>query len=195
MPVARSSLVAAALGLVISLSLVGCSGSEDVVPAPAPSTTTPSAAEPSADSSVDASADVARGLEQLYAGNSALPQDRGEAACFADELHRRLSDQDLVDAGILQPDGSATDALPVFDETTAAAWVDAQLACVGFIEASTRALLTQTRGAIDADAYATCLRTALTDGQIRAALVQTLSGGFDSPEVALLADAQAGCTS
>ena len=83
--------------------------------------------------------------------------------------------------------------LPVFDEVTAAAWVDAQLACVDYVEASLRALLTQTRGGLDAEAYAACLRDALSEAEIRAALEQTLSGGFDSPEVAALADAQASC--
>lgn len=181
---ALSSLAAAAVLLVAG----ACSDEADE-PDPQPRST------PSGTSSITSSA-LTEGLAELYAGNSPTPLDLEEGRCFADALQERLDDDALLDAGIVT-DGAGqarvVEALPVFDEPTAQAWVDAQLACVDYVEVSTRALLTQTRGDLDAERYAECLRSALTDDEVRAALVQTLTGGFDSPEVAALATAQADC--
>jgi len=180
-PRALTSLVVAAAA---ALGLAGCSGDGDPAPEPA--------------SSASVAAETARAvstadLAALFTGSSTDELDRRQGACFARALQRRLDFFELEAGGIVDSRGSVVEVLPVFDEATAEAWVDAQLACVDYVEASTRALLTQTRGGLDAEAYAVCLRDALTDEVVRAALVQTLSGGFDSPEVAALADAQASC--
>ena len=37
-------------------------------------------------------------------------------------------------------------------------WADAQLACADFVEASTRAQVKVTKGDLDGEAYAACLR-------------------------------------
>lgn len=180
-PRALSSLVVAAAAV---LGLAGCSGDDD--PAPEPTSSVSVIAETASPVST---ADLAA----LFTGNSTEELDRRQGTCFARALQRRLDFFELRAGGIVDDQGNVVEALPVFDEATAAAWVDAQLTCVDYVEASTRALLTQTRGDLDAEAYAACLRDALTDAEIRAALEQTLSGGFDSPEVAALADAQATC--
>jgi hypothetical protein len=182
-PRALTSLVVAAVVVVV---VAGCSGDDrgDGVPPPSAA---PSSAVPAEGSA------VTDDLVALYVGDSPDPQDRSDGRCFADELQSRLDPAQLTAAGIVGADGEVVDVLPVFDPATAESWVDAQLACVDYVEVSTRALLTQTRGGLDAEAYADCLRGALTDTEVRAALVQTLSGGFDSPEVAALADAQAAC--
>jgi hypothetical protein len=170
----------------VVLAVGGCSGGGgQSEPTPSTSATPSSGAPPTGDPTAD--------LVALYAGDRPEQQDLRDGRCFARELQARLDRAALTEAGIVGADGGVVDRLPVFDTATATAWVDAQLACVDYVEASTRALLTQTRGELDAEAYAACLRGALTEAELRAALVQTLSGGFGSPEVAALADAQADC--
>ena len=133
------------------------------------------------------------GLAALFAGDHPEPEDRRQARCFADQLTERVAGTALRDAGILTDDGSVVTTLPVLDEATAEAWVDAQLACVDYVEASARAFVAQSKGALDVGAFTTCLRSALSGAEISGALVQTLSGGFDSPEVRLLSTTQADC--
>ena len=181
MPRALTSLVAAAAAVV---GLAACSGEEDLAPAPTPSVE--AVLEP-----VVSTAELAA----LFTGNSTEALDRRQGRCFARALKRRLDFAALEAGGIVDGEGLVVQVLPVFDQATAAAWVDAQLSCVDYVEASTRALLTQTRGDLDPEAYAACLRAARTDEEVRAALVQSLSGGFDSAEVAALAEAQSTCSS
>lgn len=185
MPRALSSLVAATAALILVAALGACTGAAEPRAAASPPAGTSSTTVPAGLHTAE--------LAELYAGNSAVSQDRREGRCFARAFEQRMDEAALVRAGIVDRDGTVVESLPIFDATTATAWVDAQLACVDYVEASTRALLTQTRGALDAQAYAVCLRAALSDEEVRAALVQTLSGGFDSPEVAALADAQSTC--
>ncbi len=189
MPLALTSSVTAptaALVVVLSVALGACAGDTDpgLQPTP-PSETGPSAAPDTARTAA---------LAKLYIGKSVEPLDRREGRCFARALEQRLDEDALIEAGLIGPGGVVT-RTPVFDKDTAGVWVDAQLSCVDYVDASTRALLTQTRGDLDPEAYATCLRTTLTEGEIRAALVETLSNGFDSPEVAALAEAQSTCSS
>ena len=189
MPRALTSLVVA---VAVALTASGCSGGDE--PSVVPSSTSSATSSPTATStSPGAAVDPTAGLIDLYVGDSTDPQEQQDARCFAVRLQDALDPSELTAAGILGADGEVADALPVFDTATAEVWVEAQLGCVDYVEASTRALVTQTRGALDPEAYAACLRDALTETELRAALVQTLSGGFDSPEVAALADAQSTC--
>ena len=71
--------------------------------------------------------------------------------------------------------------------TLAETWVDAQLDCGDFVEASTRAQQRVTKGKIDAEAYADCLRGELSEEQMRDALVATMQSEFGDPAVAALA--------
>jgi hypothetical protein len=138
-------------------------------------------------------ASVERGLADLYAGDHATTRDKEAGACFAEALVDRAGVPALVDAGIVTDTGEVVGELPTFDTGTATLWVDAQFACVDYVEESTRALLAQTKGALDEQRYAECLRAALTESELRAAVAASLTGAWDAPEVTALADAQAGC--
>ena len=72
--------------------------------------------------------------------------------------------------------------------------MEAQFACADFVEQSTRALEAHSKGELDPEAYAACLREALTDEELRAAVVASLTGTCEAPEVTALADAQGRCT-
>jgi hypothetical protein len=136
---------------------------------------------------------VEEGLAALFAGDHASERDGESGACFAEELVDRAGVERLTEAGVLADDGRVVEALPTFDEETAGLWVDAQLACVDYVEESTEALAAQTKGELDREVYAACLRDAITDGAIREAMVATLMGRFDAPAVTTLSDAQVGC--
>jgi hypothetical protein len=82
---------------------------------------------------------------------------------------------------------------PPLPDELAGHWAMAQLACADFIEASTRAQVKVTHGALDSEAYAACLRRSLTDGEIRAAVTASLAGHFGAPEVVGLSRAQSTC--
>ena len=73
-------------------------------------------------------------------------------------------------------------------------WVEAQFACTDYIEQSTRALVAQSKGKLDPEAYAACLREAITDEELREAVVASLTGSWEAPEVNKLADAQGRCS-
>lgn len=136
---------------------------------------------------------VEQGLADLYAGDHATERDAEDGACFASELLDRAGVERLREAGVVTDSGAVAD-VPEFDDELAGLWVDAQFACVDWVEESTRALSAQTKGKLDPDAYAACLRDALTDDEIRAAVEATLTGSFDAPEVQVLSDAQARCS-
>ena len=130
---------------------------------------------------------VEQGIADLYAGDHATDQDTEAGACFAEELLDRAGVERLRDAGIITDSGEVAAELPAFDAETARLWVDAQFACVDYVEESTRALLAQTKGKLDQATYAACLRDALTEDQLRAAVEATLTGAWEAPEVTALA--------
>jgi hypothetical protein len=149
--------------------------------------------EPDSDAEGPDRAQVEEGIADLYAGDHATDQDREAGACFAEELLDRAGVDRLRSAGIIADTGEVVEELPAFDAETAELWVDAQFACVDYVEESTRALLDQTKGKLDRETYAECLREALTEDQLRAAVAATLTGAWDAPEVTALANAQADC--
>jgi len=163
--------------LLAVLALAGCSDDEPDDDDPSPSRTA-----------------VEQGLTDLYAGDHATEQDTESGACFAAELVDRAGVDRLRGAGIITETGDVVAELPTFEEETARLWVDAQFACVDYVEESTRALTAQTKGTLDPEAYAACLRDALTDEELRAAVTATLTGAWDAAEVAALSDAQGRCT-
>ena len=136
---------------------------------------------------------LADDLAGLYAGDHPDRQDVADGSCFANTLLESLDSDDLRTAGLIGADGRVAERLPVFDQGLAVTWVDAQLACVDYVDASARAFVAQSKGALDVGAFTSCLRSALSDDEIRSALVQTLTGGFSSPEVRLLSTTQADC--
>ena len=164
-----------------ALLLAGCSGDEP---------------GDGGDGSSDAGPDravVERSLAELYAGDHATARDDASGACFAEELVDRAGIDRLRDVGIVAASGEVAE-LPEFDEETARLWVDAQFACVDYVEESTRALAAQSKGRIDQETYAACLRDALTDDELRAAVVATLSGDWEAGAVTALSKAQADCS-
>ncbi|MEO9322030.1 hypothetical protein ABFT23_00980 [Nocardioides sp. C4-1] len=166
---------------VVVLTLVACDGGR------------PDDASVSSSASPDASSvDLAPGIAALYAGNAPSPEEADESDCFGDALLDRLGGTDLEAAGIVV-DGAVVTALPVLDADTATQWVQAQHECIDFVEVSTRALGAQSKGRVAAGAYADCLRAALTGAEVDAALVDTLTGAFDTEAVAALGRAQADC--
>lgn len=164
--------------LLLSAGLLGCTDDDSSAPDAAP--------EP---------AGLRAGLAALWAGDDAggVGADDDVAACFADELVERTTTDELRDAGVLDDADRVVAELPVLDDGLAEAWVRAQFACVDFVDESTRAQVTASKGKIDRAAYAACLREAITEDEVVAAVVATLTGGFDSPEVMTLSDAQLTC--
>ena len=162
----------------IALALTGCSGDSDDDPGAEP--TAPTAAE------------VRPALVALWAGSDA-DGDTATGECFADALLARLDPAELVEAGVLDVEGAAAPDQPRLDPETAAAWVDAQFECSDFVAESTRALTAQTKGKLDGRGYARCLRSALSEQELRDAVEQSLQGRFDDPAVTRLSRAQRTC--
>ncbi len=169
-------MLRASILLLTALLLVGCSDDE------------PDKKDPNTDA-------VEQGIADLYAGDHATEEDSEAGACFASELVDRAGVEGLRDAGIVTESGGVATELPGFDEETARLWVEAQFACTDYVEESTRALVAQSKGKIDPEAYAACLREALTDDELREAVVASLTGAWETPEVNKLADAQGRCSS
>lgn len=184
---APGGFVALALSLAAATALAGCSGDDGAPAGGAPSST----GAPSAPADA---ATLRTELARLFTADDSGPAAQAEGTCFAEALLGSTDPSDLQAAGVIGADGHVVDALPVLDEETAGHWVDAQEQCADFVTASTRALTAQTKGRLDGEAYRRCLEAALSPEQIRAALVQALSGGMQSPEVDALTRAQSDCT-
>lgn len=178
MPSRGSTLRLAALTLALVGVASGCTDEQADPPPPPPDTST---------------ADVRQGLAALWAGDNPTAEDTTAADCFAEAFQARTTTEQLRKTGIIDASESVVTALPILDPGIAGVWVDAQFACVDYVEESTRALATQTRGSIDQRAYASCLEESLTEGQIRAALVAGLSGDPDNSALDVLSRAQGSC--
>lgn len=150
------------------------------------------------DSSEEASpavpVDVRAGLAALYAGDHAEETDTADGACFADELADRVSLDELREAGLVTGSDDVAAVVPRLSDELAARWVDAQFACVDFVEESARAQVAASKGAIDAEAYAACLRAEITGAQLKAAAAQALTGDLTGADVARLSTAQLTCS-
>jgi hypothetical protein len=161
---------------VLAVGLTGCSGDD--------------ADRPAVDEPVPAT--VRDGLATLFAGDHPDRTTEEQARCFSEELLGRAGLDRLHAAGVVDGSVVVTD-LDTLPPDLAADWADAQMACTDFVEASTRAQVAVSKGAVDADAYAACLRDALDDATVRAALVAGLTGSFEDPSVDRLAAAQDDC--
>lgn len=136
---------------------------------------------------------IDEGLAAIYAGDHASEEDSAAGECFADELSD-VSEEQLRGAGIVDESGEVVADLPPLDPELAQTWVAAQLDCASFVEASTRAQQRVTKGKIEAEKYADCLRGELTEEQMRDALVATMQAEFGDPAVAALAEGQDTCS-
>ncbi len=164
---------------VLLLGLSGCSGE----------------GQDSSTSQADAAqqAAIRDGLAAHFAGDHPDARKRDAGACFARSLTERASPDQLRDAGVLDADLDVVQELPTLPEDVAGDWAAAQLDCTDYVEESTRAQVEITKGKVDADEYAACLRAALTEDQMRAALVDTLTGDWGGVDVARLGRAQTDC--
>ena len=133
------------------------------------------------------------GLASLFAGDHPGSRENAEGRCFAEELTAAVSPEELRSAGVLDASYDVVADPPPLPADVAGDWADAQLACADFVEASTRAQVKVTKGDIDGEAYAACLRQRLTEEEIRAAIAASLSGDFDAAEVSALSAAQSAC--
>jgi hypothetical protein len=156
------------------------------------SCSSPSAAPPDPAPTVDERA-VAEGLAALYAGDGPDREDVREGDCFAEELLGSTEPEELRAGGLLDASYAVPEELPALDPGLAGPVADAQLACTDFIADSTAAQVSITKGRLDADAYAACLRGALDQEAVRAGVIASLLGDFGDPAVQALSDAQAGC--
>jgi hypothetical protein len=138
-------------------------------------------------------ATIRSGLASLFAGDHPGTRENTEGACFAEKLTGDVSPERLRAAGVLDASYDVVADLPPLPKDVAGEWADAQLACADFVEASTRAQVEVTKGDLDEEAYAACLRRRRTHDDIRAAVAASLSGDFDSPAVARLSSAQSAC--
>lgn len=132
-------------------------------------------------------------LAALFAGDHPGERESEAGACFAEELTDRVGTERLRDGGVLDASYDVVADVPPLPEDLAADWADAQFACTDFVEESTRAQVKVTKGRIDTDAYAACLRAALTEDEMRAAVVDSLTGDWSGVDLARLGQAQTEC--
>ncbi len=137
---------------------------------------------------------IRSGLSSLVDGGHPTPEERADGTCFADALLDRTTPQALRDAGVLDTSYAVVTKLPRLPEGLAQTWVSAQFACTDFVEQSARAQAEISHGKVDADAYAACLHDALPAEDLRAAVVDTLTGSWDGPALARFSAAQADCS-
>lgn len=174
----RTRLVPVCVGLALLTGSTGCSGDG------------PEAG--SGDPEPDRAA-IRAGLSGLFAGDHPTDRDTADGACFADELLGRVTPDRLRTAGVLDPSYEVASELPPLPEELARPWVEAQFACTDLVARTAAAQAGVSHGAVDAATYAACLRGALTDAELKAAVVDTLTGDWAGTDLARLTDAGADC--
>lgn len=136
---------------------------------------------------------VRDGLGALFAGDHADQRADEAGRCFAQELTATTTPEELRSAGVLDEGFDVVAELPTLPPEVAEEWAAAQFACTDFVEESTRAQLTVTKGRLDADAYAACLHAEMSDDDLRAAVVEGLVGDWEGVHLARLGVAQSDC--
>lgn len=164
--------------LLVGLVLSGCSSTDEEPPV--------------ADETVGESA-LAEGLAAMYAGDNPQPDDASEGECFADALLAATTPDQLRDGGLVDASYVVVTEIPTLQEALAGTVADAQLGCTDFVEDSTAAQVSITKGRLDAEAYAACLRDELDDAAIRASVVASLMGEWEDPALVRLSEDQATC--
>lgn len=136
---------------------------------------------------------VRDGLGALFAGDHPEARDTEAGVCFAQAFTEDTTPQELRAAGVLDERFDVVADLPTLTPGLAEKWVDAQFACTDFVAESTRAQVKVTKGRIDPDAYATCLRGLMSELDLRAAVLETLTAQWDGEHVSRLGAAQSDC--
>lgn len=138
-------------------------------------------------------AEVRADLAALFAGDHPDARQTATGECFAEELTSTTSLDALQAAGVLDSSYDVVADLPRLREDVAEAWAEAQFACTDFVEESTRAQQAATKGRILDEPYAACLRDELTPEQMRAAVVDSLTGNWQGVDLMRLGRAQSEC--
>lgn len=160
--------------LLVALVLSGCS--------------TPADDEPEVDEAA-----LNEGLAALFLGDHPAKDDTS-GTCFADALLATTSPQELQEAGLLDEEYAVVADLPALEDDALAGKVaDAQLECTDYFAAAADAQASISKGKLDGDAFADCLRDTVDDEQLRAAVVATLQAQWDDPALSVLTDAQREC--
>jgi hypothetical protein len=136
---------------------------------------------------------IRQGLADVVARARPGPGEAGEGQCFGNTLMGQTTPEQLQDAGVLDASYRVVDHLPKLPEDLAEVWARAQLRCTDFVERSAQAQEEISHGGIDPEAYADCLRGALSEDQLRAALVDTLTGDWDGADLDRFSAAQGAC--
>ena len=171
----RALVLAAAL---LALTLSGCDEGDP----------------PAAEGSGADSAAIRGDLAALYAGDHAGEEETASGDCFAEAFTALTTHDQLRDAGVLDASYAVVAELPVLPPDVAEAWVEAQFGCSDFVIESTNAQVKISKGRIDTEKYAACLRQEVTEDDLRAAATSSLTGDWDAPSVSALADAQGRCS-
>ncbi|QZY29031.1 hypothetical protein [Nocardioides coralli] len=133
------------------------------------------------------------GLAAAFAGDRAGPTAEAEGTCFAQELLATASLEELRAGGVVAEDGSVVPSFPALDQPLAGKVVDAQLACTDVVEDSAQAQSFVTKGRLVRERYADCLRQALPDRAIRAAVLAAVMAEWEDPAIEELSAAQVSC--
>ena len=147
-----------------------------------------------ADGSGGDSAAIRAAFASLYAGDHAGELETASGDCFAEAFIGLTTQDQLREAGVLDASYAVVAELPPLPPDVADAWVEAQFGCSDFVEESTNAQVKISKGKIDGEKYAACLRRELTEDDMRAAATSSLTGDWDAPAVSALADAQGRCS-
>jgi hypothetical protein len=168
--------------LALLLGASGCSGGDE------------EASRRAATEAVDR--EVARNsLAGMFAGDQPDAQGRAEGRCFADRLLDEVTPEDLQEHGVLDEDHGPAAGHGSLPEELATPWAEAQLACVSFYEASTRAQRAATKGRLDEAAYRSCLEAAVDEAEAVAGTAAALRGDWDDRALEELSRAQSSCAS
>lgn len=160
--------------LLVGLLLAGCSAPADDPPR------------------VDEAA-LHEGLAQLFIGDHAATDDPS-GTCFADELLAVATPDELREGGLLDEQYAVREDLPALEDAELARKVaQAQLACTDYFAAAADAQSSISKGERDGEEFAACLREAITDEQLEAAVAATLRARWQDPALEVLTDAQRAC--
>lgn len=106
----------------------------------------------------------------------ASPATPDAATCVAERLATAYTADELVDAGLLTEDYRAPGDMPrQLARPDAAAWVDASIACVDYLEVAARTYGEGLAG-FDEIVYRSCVDASVDEAGVRTALVDTYAG-------------------
>ena len=130
-------------------------------------------------------------LVALYVGDHADDKTKTDATCVVDHFLEH-ADADEV-RRVLTPAGRVPDPLPPFSKPLAESWTDGVFACTDFADSIVQAQVELSHGKVAAQPFRKCLDAGLTNPQLRAAYLATLTQEFDDPSLTRLQQATKAC--